>query len=216
MNEKKKYPRTPHLPWSEGVASDDIRITSLAHLVNKDVVVTEKMDGENTTIYTGGVYHARSMDSVYHKSRSRVASLATKLSHDIPDGWRICGENLLAVHSIYYSCLPDYFLVFSIFDENNVCLSWKDTVDWCEMLGLKHVPVLYKGPWDEAKVKACFKGRSSCGISQEGYVVRNAESFSYEKFSQNLAKMVRANHVQTSQHWMQAELKQNDLGRMRT
>ncbi|MFE9924807.1 RNA ligase family protein, partial [Streptomyces sp. NPDC005774] len=45
------YPRTPHLPWSPGAASDDIRAGDLSGLRGREVVVTEKLDGENTTLY---------------------------------------------------------------------------------------------------------------------------------------------------------------------
>ncbi|MEV0787225.1 RNA ligase family protein [Streptomyces sp. NPDC050423] len=45
------YPRTPHLPWSPGAASDDVRLADLAGLTGTEVVVTEKLDGENTPLY---------------------------------------------------------------------------------------------------------------------------------------------------------------------
>ena len=56
---KVKYPRTPHLPFSQGVTSDDKIIQTLNYFVGEEIVITEKMDGENTTMghnYT----HARS------------------------------------------------------------------------------------------------------------------------------------------------------------
>ena len=57
-----KYPRTPHLPWSHGRAEDDIALDSIEHLERLgDVVITEKLDGENTTLYHDYL-HARSVD----------------------------------------------------------------------------------------------------------------------------------------------------------
>lgn len=53
------YPRTAHLPWSPGATSDDVRIADLSGLTGREVVVTEKLDGENTTLYADGL-HARS------------------------------------------------------------------------------------------------------------------------------------------------------------
>ena len=50
MSKYTKYPRTMHLPFSEGVTSDDKMIKSLDAFQNCRVIVTEKMDGENTTI----------------------------------------------------------------------------------------------------------------------------------------------------------------------
>ena len=60
-----KYPRTTHLPWSRSVSVDDLVYRPhLDHGVypeGTEVVITEKMDGENTSIYHDGL-HARSVD----------------------------------------------------------------------------------------------------------------------------------------------------------
>jgi hypothetical protein len=45
----------------------------------------------------------------------------------------------------------------------------------------------------------------------EGYVVRLAARFHYQDFAHSVAKWVRAQHVQTDQHWMFAELIPNRL-----
>ena len=63
-----KYPRTPHLPWSEGAAEDDIVSSDADMFTGMEVVVTEKLDGENTTM-TSEKVHARSLDSRDHPSR---------------------------------------------------------------------------------------------------------------------------------------------------
>ena len=68
MNRRIKYPTTPHLPFSLGIQSDDRRVQTLDGLVGREVVVTEKMDGENTTMYVDHI-HARSLDSRHHPSR---------------------------------------------------------------------------------------------------------------------------------------------------
>jgi hypothetical protein len=48
-----RYPRTPHLPWSPGATDDDERILDASALEGREVVVTEKLDGETTTLYQG-------------------------------------------------------------------------------------------------------------------------------------------------------------------
>jgi hypothetical protein len=68
-----KYPRTLHLPWSPGVSSDDRVLHDLSCFTNKEVVVTTKMDGENTTLYAD-VFHARSIDGRHHSSRDWLAN----------------------------------------------------------------------------------------------------------------------------------------------
>ena len=203
-----KYPRTPHLPWSLGRTSDDKVLSSIDHLLGENVVVTEKMDGENTSIYRNGL-HARSLDSKRHESRDRVQALWGEIGHNIPDNWRICGENLFARHSIHYQNLSDYFLAFSIWNENNVCLSWPETLEYCALIGIHAVPVLYSGPFDEKLLQALSKSLDLNSI--EGYVVRLEKSFKYEDFSTSVAKFVRENHVQTDKHWMHSRIEKNIL-----
>lgn len=206
-----KYPRTYHFPWSPGLQNDDRVIEDENMFIRKDVVVTSKMDGENTTIYHNGYTHARSLDSSHHISRSIVKSIASSISYQIPNGWRLVGENMYAKHSIFYDALPSYFLLFSIWNDKNECLSWRETEEWSKLFNLSMVPVLYVGPWDEEKVKNCWTGVSKFGSEQEGYVVRNAESFHYDDFSKNVAKFVRKGHVQTDSFWMTQPIIPNKL-----
>lgn len=202
MTTRRKYPRTFHLPWSQGATADDKTLKSVSHLEGCDVVVTEKMDGENTTIYSDGYLHARSLDGRSHPSQAYVRALAAQVGPNIPQGWRVCGENVYARHSLGYDNLSNYFYVFAIYDEHNVCLSWEDTEDWAALLDLPTVPIRYEGLWDEEAIKACYDGTSAFGNEGEGYVVRIADCFPYEAFSRSVAKFVRANHVQEgSAHW---------------
>jgi hypothetical protein len=202
-----KYPRTQHLPWSEGISSDDITSSDTNIFHGKNIVVTEKVDGENSTL-TYTKVHARSIDSRDHPSRHWLKKLWSQIL--IPEGMRICGENMYAQHSIPYNQLPSYFLVFAIFEADN-CLSWDEITEWCDCIGLCHVPVLYRGLWDIEKVKACYTGQSKYGTIQEGYVVRTASEFPIDQFNLNVAKFVRKNHVQTNEHWMSQTVIPNNL-----
>ncbi len=203
-----KYPRTPHLSFSPGMGGDDLKLDSNQMFQGKQVVVTEKMDGENTTLYSDYL-HARSIDSRHHISRAWVKNLQASIAHNIPSGWRVCGENLFARHSIAYHNLKSYFYVFSIWNEANYCLNWSETQEWVEILELELVPVLYRGIWDENKIAAIGKtlDLNLC----EGYVVRNAEQFAFNDFSDNIAKWVRRNHVQTDEHWLNQAIVPNGL-----
>jgi ATP-dependent RNA circularization protein (DNA/RNA ligase family) len=212
-----KYPRTYHLPWSPGTTSDDRILKDVSHFVGKKVVVSEKLDGENTSFYKDHI-HARSIDSGHHPSRNFVKKIHSEIQHEIPDGFRICGENVYAKHSIFYNNLNSYFYVFSIYNEKNTCLSWDETKEISFLLNLKTVPVLYEGIWDENKIKSLYTGVSVLGGEQEGYVVRVAESFPYDEQDKGLnsfftAKYVREKHVQTSAHWMNEKVVPNLLGK---
>jgi len=207
-----KYPRTFHLPWSPGKTDDDRTLDAPDELFDGvEIVVTEKMDGECSTLYRDYL-HARSIEYAPHPSRDRLRALHASIAHEIPDGWRICGENLYAVHSIAYAELPSHFLVFSIWNAKNECLPWDETVLWAKLLGLDVVPVLYRGPWDEAAVRRFDAATVSLlGGDREGYVVRRAGDFHYRAFRQSVAKYVRKGHVQTDDHWKNRVIVPNGL-----
>lgn len=203
--EKRKYPRTPHLPFSPGAEKDDVLLMDVKCFEGHGVVVTEKMDGENITL-RNDCFHARSLDSVYHWSRERLAAFHGSIAHVIPDGFHICGENLVAKHSIHYTNLPHFFLGFSMW-EGTRCLDWHSTLMWFELLGIAPVPTLWQGIWDQNAVMNVIE---SLDLSrQEGIVVRLADGFELENFRYSVAKWVRRNHVQSQTHWMHARPEQN-------
>ncbi len=194
-----KYPRTHHVPWSENVHFDDRIIPNMHGFYGKRVIVTEKMDGENTSMYSD-YFHARSVDGRTHPSRSWAKALWGQIQGDIPWGWRVCGENLYAEHSIAYDSLPTYFMGFSIWNEKNICLSWDDTLEWFELLGVTPVPILYDGLYDEKVIKGLWNAAKR--EKSEGYVIRVADALHYRNFKDDFAKFVRKNHVQNQKHWM--------------
>jgi len=204
-----KYPRTMHLPWSQGITSDDRILLSLAHFLGLEVVVTEKFDGENTTIYADYL-HARSLDGVSHPSRDWVKNFSSKFAYSLPEGWRLCGENLFARHSIGYDNLDSYFYGFSLWDDTNTCLGWDETLEYFEILGVKPVREIWRGVFDEKAIKALYDPEKDWGRC-EGYVVRLAGSFHYRDFRKAVAKFVRQGHVQTDDHWMKGQITPNLL-----
>lgn len=197
-----KYPRTNHISWSPGMNDDDRRIENMGAFVGQRVIVSAKMDGEQTTMYSDYI-HARSIDSRHHVSRDWVKNFWSSIAHDIPEGWRVCGENLFAQHSIAYDELPSYLLGFSVWNEANTCLSWDDTLDWFKLLGIVPVDVLYDGIYDEKKLHEIEKGLS--WEKDEGYVLRVADAFAYGEFRHKAAKWVRKGHVMTAKHWMHGQ-----------
>ena len=199
-----KYPRTPHLAWSNPSDDDLFDVPRLAY---EEVVVTEKMDGECTSLYQDAI-HARSLNWTPHPSRSWISALHGHIKHLIPKDMKIVGENLFAKHSIQYDDLDSYFLVFGVWCGPRV-LSWDDTVSICSDLGLCTVPVLYRGSYQEAHLKkiAAHMDHSK----SEGYVVRPSSDFPIAEFEHYVAKYVRPNHVQTDEHWMYQPVTYNKM-----
>lgn len=210
MSENKfKYPRTLHVPWSAGVGSDDKILKDLSHFEGKRVIVTIKMDGENSSLMSDCCY-ARSVDSNNHPSRNWLKGLWGSVCHNIPENWRVCGENLYATHSIHYVDLPSYFMVFNIWDENNTCLNWEDTLTWCELLDLEHVGVIYDGIFDAEVIKKLHEKLDL--TKDEGFVLRIADSFHYDDFSKSVCKWVRKNHINlNAKHWQTSKITPNSL-----
>lgn len=204
-----KYNRTFHVPWSPGLHDDDRMLSSLAAFTGKRVIVTEKMDGENTTCYADGYVHARSVDSGGHPTRDWVKGFWSGVAHDLPESWRVCGENLFEKHSIGYDALPSYFMGFSIWNDQNICLSWDETMEWFALLGITTVPVLYDGIFDQKAIQALYDEKADYE-RREGYVVRVADSFTYGQFRSHVGKFVRRDHVRTVPH---NRLRRNDFKR---
>ena len=203
-----KYPRTYHFPFSPGRSSDDKIFNDYEpYFEGKEVVITEKMDGENTTIYND-MCHARSINSAHREYHSWLLNYARSFQYMLNDDERVCGEYLFAKHSIYYENLPSYFMVFSIWNGEQ-CLSWEDTVKRCKELNLITVPVLYKGIYDENKINEAIK--EVVNRNGEGIVMRLTSGYSYDNFNNSIIKYVRANHVQTDEHWSNQQIIKNEL-----
>lgn len=207
-----KAPRTYHLPWSPGRSDDDkVLGGGLEGLRGRRVVVSEKMDGEGTTLYPDGFLHARSPDGRGHPSRDWLKRWWAKRAHELPEGWRITGENVYARHSLAYDGLPSYFLGFGVWDERNVRLAWDDCLEWFALLGVEPVPVLYDGPFDESAIRALPHGSGPTAEQSEGYVVAAADPIPYGRYRDMVGKFVRAGHVQTDQHWTRGPVVPNGL-----
>lgn len=214
LGDRIKYPRTPHLPESPKRGADDLVLDSATHFEGKQVVVAEKLDGESWTGYADGS-HARSPDArdrseTMRLSRDWVRRLHGQFAHELPPGFRVCGENMGGRHTVAYDKLPSLLMVYSIWNERNEALSWTETEEWCELLGLQTVPVLYRGVWDREAVLACGNTPQYSEIS-EGFVVRLADGFAYEDFGRSIAKYVNSSFEIPSEHWTSSAFTPNGI-----
>lgn len=212
-----KYPRTYHVPWSPGGQDKEERIIpSMDHFLGREVVVTEKMDGENTTLYSDYI-HVRSLDSLEnHPSRTRIKSFHSMIKNDLPKGWRFCFENVFAEHSIHYKNLEDYHYLISVWDENNNSLHWNQVTEWGALLDVPVAPVLYRGQYDERLLTSLYSPVNLNGDQCEGYVLRPVEGFPYRDFRRFNLKFVRKDHVQTNDHWKYSKIIENELRKKET
>ncbi len=220
-----KYNRTFHLPWSEGCTSDDKKASDVSSLINCEIIITEKMDGSNCCLERDGVYARTHSGPPTHPSFDIIKAKHARTKHLIPEGYQLFGENLFAQHSIHYSKLPQYFMLFAIRVLNGKDGSGDEAVFWekwdniryfADDMGMETVPVLYDGRVSSEKelrdlTQELMKQPSVCGDTREGVVVRVTGQFAEHEFSKSVMKMVRKNHVQTGDHWSHKEIVKNGL-----
>ena len=204
------HPETPYLPWSPSVAKDGI--VSSVDWKNQDIVVlTEKLDGQNVSIYYDGYVHARSIDDNKGVHLSAAKHIAATIMMGIRSGIRLCGELMTYRHSVNYDTLDSHFYLHSAWI-SEYCLSWGETVKLSRSLGIPTVPVLFIGATNSLDI-VNFNPMSSFGQECEGYVIRRPSGFYYNHFRYNVAKSVRKNHVQpNAEHWSK-RLIENSIGR---
>ena len=128
-----KFPRTHHL-WNTGSATrDDIildnNFSGLFYGKNaKNIIVTEKIDGSNLGISLGKNYepicqHRGSLitynTSIEYKGLKKWLDMNAKFLCEIlkPEQHILFGEWCQLKHSIHYNKLPNYFIVFDIYDK---------------------------------------------------------------------------------------------------
>ena len=204
-----KYPRTYHLPNSTGT-KDDKTLLDDSQFLDKEVVVTLKLDGENTTFYNDYI-HARSINSSSHETRDWVKGLWAKIGWNLSEDMRVCGENVYAKHTIHYKNLESYFYGFSIWN-NLTCFSWDETLEYFSLLGIENVPVIYRGIYSKKLIDLEFEKYKK---DHEGYVVRVSSEFLYSDFKKCVAKYVQPEFRQrindSHGHWISKKIIKNEL-----
>lgn len=219
----KKFPRIPHLPFSPGATRDDKKLKDFKHLLKKNLVITEKMDGSNLAMTCDEIFSRSHNGPPTHESFDYAKGLWSMLRHKIPKGDTIFGEYLYAKHSIGYDHLPGYFMVFAIRNDNSgITWSWEDTKEVAKILNLPTVPELgtIVADWYEQNEDEPFKEMIECMatneyLPQEGVVVRVADMIKPEDWYGSIAKWVRKDHVQTDEHWTNQLIVVNKLGNIK-
>lgn len=198
-----KYGRTYHFPFSEGATSDDRILQDWENILSHQLVMTEKLDGENTCLKSSGVYARSHGAPTRNPWAGNMWPIWERVRNDLGD-LEVFGENLYGIHSIEYERLPYFFFVFAIRDGER-WLSWEEVLFYAELLELATIPVLEIGSFAAAQIKQLIADRmekgSVFGGECEGFVFRNYEGFEVDDFKNNVLKYVRSNHVKTNQHW---------------
>lgn len=201
-----KYNRTYHLDFSPGATNDDRIADSVDSLIGIPIIITEKLDGENTGMTNDGVYarsHAAFTTSPWSREVRQLHTL--KIEGNLEENVFIFGENMEGIHSIEYTDIDSYFYMFGVRD-NDIWLSWDKVEEYSYLLDIPTVPILYSGIINSKKelteiVKRIMSEPSELGGEKEGVVIRKYGQFHNDDFANYLQKWVRRDHVTTDEHW---------------
>lgn len=228
MSDFFRFPQTPHLAWlGQGEPRDDkvLAAAQVADLLHGEVLVEEKMDGANLgfSLSPEGELRAQNRGQYLHTPHAgqfarlpdwlavHGETLHTALALHIDAGLMLFGEWCAARHSLDYDQLPDWFLLFDVY-ERAAGRFWSSTRRnaLAAECGLMTVPTLHQGQRSLAELKAMlsqYPSRYRPG-TLEGIVVRQESA----DWCDARAKLVRADFTQTiTEHWSRRRLEWNQL-----
>ena len=126
-----RFPHTPHFAWlGEGSPRDDkvLLLNEVAALLAGDVVVEEKLDGANVGLsldpdgnlraQNRGQYLAEPHAGQFARLPAWLAQHGEGLRAVLTPNLLLFGEWCAARHSLDYTALPDWFLLFDVYDRS--------------------------------------------------------------------------------------------------
>ena len=213
----RKYEKTFHLfPVTSKYNLDD---TNIKRLLAGEVIVEEKMDGANVGIIRhskGFALQKRGslVGPSVHEQFDYFYNWANGQKYEnimgVPKRTLIYGELLYAVHSVYYDSLPDYVLVFDVY-QNGKWMDYDRRSDFCAEHGFHMVPLVTRGSFLKDEIRSLVPNRSAYGDFAEGIVVKR-----YAKHGYFRAKVVKPEFIkvieESDEHWSQRTVTKNKLG----
>ena len=220
-----KFPSTPHLVWlsNNSVRNDKVMTPpEVASILADVVVVEEKIDGANLGLsfsdagelrfQNRGSWLKGKFEGQWERLRGWAATHEATLRELLPPQHILFGEWCYARHSVSYSRLPDWFLAFDVYDEQeNRFWSVRRRNALTDATGIAHVPEVARGQFSLEKIKSMIEGRSAVGdSSREGLYLRRDDA----DFLVARAKIVQPEFLQTiEEHWSKTGLTRNNLAR---
>lgn len=219
-----RFPHTPHLDWlGAGSAREDkvLSPSERAALLCNSVLIEEKVDGANIGISVSpegelrvqnrGQYIQLPSPGQFGRLPSWLAVHGRNLKDALGTNLILFGEWCTARHTVAYEKLPDWFLVFDVYDRaNDFFWSTERRDRLASSLGLSVVPSLFHGKMAPREVEGMvLNQKSRLGSGQlEGVVVRseNAERLL------GRAKLVHPDFTQAiTEHWKNRRIEWNRL-----
>lgn len=220
-----RYPHTPHLAWLGANQPRDDKVLSPAEateLLDGEVTVEEKLDGANLGIsmtadgslraQNRGQYLHEPFSGQFSKLHHWLMSHEASLKAALRPGLIAFGEWCAARHSLNYSALPDWWLLFDIYDRDTHSF-WHSSRrnEWAAEAGVRSVVAIAQGRFTLQQLKELLIESHSQyrDGSMEGIVIRKENPCGVEA----RAKLVRPDFVQgIEEHWRKRPIQWNRLG----
>lgn len=220
-----RFPHTPHIAWlGEGKPRGDkvLDADQVTALLSGSVIVEEKLDGANIgfsvdsngqlRVQNRGQYLADTHSGQFQRLPEWIAVHGPGLTKLLESNHLIAfGEWCAARHSLDYSALPDWWLLFDIYDRREQRFwSTLRRNKFATTLDLMTVPRLAEGHQTEASLKHLVNEKRSQfrNGGLEGLVVRRED----DDWLLARGKLVRANFIQTiDKHWRTRRLEWNQV-----
>lgn len=219
-----RFPHTPHLLWlGDGMPRDDKVLSpdAVATLLAGDVVVEEKLDGANVGLsltpqgnlraQNRGQYLLEPHAGQFARLPAWLAQHDTALHSVLNPALILFGEWCAARHSLDYATLPDWFLLFDVYDRTAEQF-WSSTRRnaLAGAAGLTTVPRVFHGKTTTPALKqlvATTHSRYRQG-ALEGVVIRRESN----DWCEARAKLVRADFAQAiDTHWRKRAMEWNRI-----
>lgn len=222
MTEFFRFPHTPHLVWlGEGAPRDDKVLSSpeaAAWLVG-EVVVEEKLDGANLGLsldpdgglraQNRGQYLAEPHAGQFARLPAWLAQHEAGLLSVLEPKLILFGEWCAARHSLDYAALPDWFLLFDVYDRAaGRFWSTARRDGLARAGGLVTVPTVFRGRITLGALKRLVAATASRYRQGplEGVVVRRESA----EWCEDRAKLVRPDFTQAiDTHWRRRTIEWN-------
>jgi ATP-dependent RNA circularization protein (DNA/RNA ligase family) len=217
-----KYPSTPHLVVLPGVSVRIDKVLSdreREHFLSHHLIIEEKIDGANLCIYfdkTGNIQllnrslHLVEPFSGQWRKLKEWLNQKVNILFDILGEERVLfGEWCYARHSIFYDCLPDWFIAFDIFDKSAERFwSVSKRNELLKQTCISHVPELGSGFFTLISLKKLLSKSRFSKEPAEGLYLRYDEN----DWLVDQAKLVRSSFIQSiKKHWSRSKIEHNKL-----
>lgn len=219
-----RFPHTPHIDWlGDGTPRDDKVLSPpvVDRLLAGKVLVEEKLDGANLGISINsdgelraqnrGQYLVEPFGGQFSRLTGWLVQHENSLKQHLSTDWILFGEWCAAKHSLGYNQLPDWFLIFDVYDRKKECFfSCRRRDELAEKLGLVSVPRLFEGQISLSGLKQLLSSASSYYRqgAPEGLIIRRDKGLCCE----HRAKLVRADFAQSIEaHWSRRLLEWNQI-----